>query len=115
MNTDIDQNEIEKLEKVLNEFKSEWEIIQSKRASKWRFYFFICFIGSLVLTLVFPKLWWAGVIVIGYFAGSLYSILRLNAKTNSQIIEHQKQLKLIRLLRKFKTSPSVQDKNRVKK
>ncbi len=104
MNTDIDQNEIDKLEKVLNDFKDEWEIMQSKRASKWRFYFFISFLVSLVLSLAFPKLWWTAIIVIGCFAGSLYSMLRLNAKTNSQIIEHQKQLKLVRLLNKFHAS-----------
>jgi hypothetical protein len=32
-------------------------------------------------------------------------MLRQNAKTHDQIIEHQQQLRLVRLLRQFKASP----------
>ena len=105
MNTNLDKSEIDRLEQVLNDFKGDLESIQSNRASKWRLHFFISFIITLVISITYPTIWWLGLIVIAYFAGSLYSILRLNAKTNCQIIEHQKQLKLVRLLRNFKTSP----------
>lgn len=105
MNSDRDINEIEQLQKQLNVFKDEWENIQSQKAKKWRFHFFISFILAIVLSLLSTSLWWSGIAVIGYFAGSLYTMLRLDAKTSKQIIEHQKQLKLVRLLRNFEASP----------
>ncbi len=105
MNSDANNNEIDALEKVLNDFKIEWELSQNKRAGKWRLTFFISFIITLALSLYSSEFWWLGIAVIAYFAGSLFSMLRKNAKTNDQIIEHQQQLKLVRLLRKFQTSP----------
>ncbi len=105
MKTDISQSEIDKLEKVLSEFQEEWGILQKHRARKWRIQFLVSFIISLVVIGKEPSYWWLGVIVISYFAGSLFSMLKQRAKTNYQIIEHQKQLKLVRLLRKFHASP----------
>ena len=105
MKENINQSEIDKLEKVLFNFKDDWEIKQKAKASKWRLYFLISVFVVVILVVILPKLWWMGIIVIGYFAGSLYSMLRLNTKTSLQIIEHQKQLKLVRLLRKFQASP----------
>lgn len=105
MKSDVNNNEIDALEKVLNDFKLEWEVLQARRAVKWRVTFFISFVLILVLSMLSPSFWWAGVAVIAYFAGSLFSILRLNAKVSSQIIEHQQQLKLVRFLRKFKSLP----------
>ncbi|MEE9325674.1 MAG: hypothetical protein V3U71_00150 [Cocleimonas sp.] len=105
MNSDTDINEIEQLEKQLNAFKDEWNTIQSQKAKKWRIHFFISFILAIGLSLLFADLWWSGIVVIGYFAGSLYTMLRLNAKTSKQINEHQNQLKLARLLRNFEASP----------
>jgi 1,4-dihydroxy-2-naphthoate octaprenyltransferase len=105
MNSDTDINEIEQLEKQLNEFKNKWNNIQSQKAKKWRVHFFISFIVAIALSLLFSNLWWVGIGVIGYFAGSLYTMLRLNAKTSKQINEHQNQLKLVRLLRNFEASP----------
>lgn len=105
MNSDISNNEIDKLEKVLNDFEDEWENTQSRRASKWRISFFISFVVIVVISIFEPSFSWLGIVVIGYFAGSLYSMLRQRAKTTHQIIEHQKQLKLVRLLRKFHASP----------
>ena len=105
MKHDVSQNEIDKLEKILYDFKDEWEALQSHRASKWRLSFFISFIVTLSVSLLYPFLWWLGIIVIGYFAGTLYSMLRQNAKTSTQINEHQQQLKLVKLLRKFQASP----------
>lgn len=105
MKTDVSQSEIDKLEKVLSDFKEEWETLQSKRASKWRLYFLISFMLAVLIAVNEPSYWWLGIIVIGYFAGSLFAMLRQRAKTSSQITEHQKQLKLVRLLRNFQTSP----------
>jgi len=105
MNIDVDHMEVAKLEETLNDFKQEWEIVQSKRSNSWRKHFVICFIGALLVSLLFPSFWWCGIFVIGYFAGSLFAMLRLNAKTSSQIVEHQNQLKLVKLLRNFETSP----------
>ncbi len=105
MISDVGRNEIDALEKVLSDFKMEWEDSQERRAAKWRLTFFISFIITLGLSLISHAFWWLGIAVIAYFAGSLFSMLRQNAKTNDQIFEHQQQLKLVRLLRKFKTSP----------
>ncbi len=105
MNVDVDHMEVVKLEETLNDFKQEWEVIQNKRSGSWRKYFVICFLGALVVSLLIPSLWWCGIFVIGYFAGSLFAMLRQNAKTSSQIVEHQKQLKLVKLLRNFEASP----------
>jgi len=109
MRIDVNQNEIDKLEKVLDDFKKEWEVLQNRRSSTWRKYFAISFVVALLLTIITPTLWWCGVFVVGYFAGSLFAMLRQNAKTSHQIVEHQKQLKLVRLLRKFQSSPYSQE------
>ena len=101
-------SEITKLEKYLQDFQEEWIEIQAKRSAKWRKHFLISFIVSLTASLLAPILWWTSIIVITYFAGSLFTILRKNAKTSSQIIEHKKQLKLVRLLRNFESSPFSQ-------
>ncbi len=105
MNTDVDQMEIAKLEEALNDFRKEWQDVQTKRSQLWRKYFILCSIGALMLFLLLPAFWWCGVFVIGYFAGSLFAMLRQNAKTSLQIIEHQKQLKLFKLLKNFEVSP----------
>ena len=105
MISDVGRSEIDSLEKVLNDFKMEWEDTQKRRAAKWRITFFISSIVTLGLSLFSPAFWWLGIAVIAYFAGSLFSMLRQNAKTSGQIIEHQHQLKLVRLLRKFQISP----------
>jgi uncharacterized membrane protein len=108
MKTDVEQSEIDQLEKVLDNFKQEWEVLQSKRSSSWRKYFVISFAIAIMLSMLSPSLWWGGIFVIGYFAGSLFMMLRQNAKTSHQINEHQKQLKLVKLLRNFQTSPYSQ-------
>lgn len=105
MKTDISNSEIDQLEKVLSDFQSEWQIQQREKATKWRVYFLISFIVSIIIITNSPAFWWLGVVVISYFAGSLYAMLRQRAKTNHQILEHQKQLQLVRLLRKFQASP----------
>lgn len=105
MKSDVSRSEIDRLEKVLDDFKYEWSISQAHRAAKWRLTFFISFIIALTLSLLVPAFWWLGIAVIAYFAGSLFTLLRQNAKTSEKIVEHQQQLKLVRLLRKFKASP----------
>jgi len=105
MKIDLNQNEITRLEDVLINFKREWEQQQSVRAAKWRFDFLISILVCVVVSSFLPLLWWVNIIVIAYFAGSLYTMLRLRVKTNQQIIEHQKQLRLVKLLRKFDASP----------
>ncbi len=105
MKNDVTNSEIDTLEKVLYDFENDWEVSQKERAVKWRLSFFISFIITLIISIFLPALWWTGIAVIAYFAGSLYSLLRQNAKTSEQIIEHQQQLKLVRLLRKFEASP----------
>jgi len=105
MKVDLNQNEINQLENVLITFKREWEQQQSARAAKWRFDFLISVVVCVLVSSFLPLLWWVTIIVIAYFAGSLYTMLRLRVKTNQQIIEHQKQLRLVKLLRKFGASP----------
>lgn len=110
MNTDLSQNEIDELEQVLSNFSNEWEIKQNQRAVKWRASFIVAFIVALASIFISAKLWWVSLSVIAYFAGSLFTMLRQNAKTNSEIIERQQQLKLVRLLRNFESSPYCSDK-----
>ena len=105
MISDVGKSEIDALEKVLSDFKIEWEHSLKRRTAKWRLTFLVSFIVALGLSLISPAFWWLEIVVIAYFAGSLFSLLRQNAKTNDQIIEHQQQLRLVRLLRKFQASP----------
>ncbi len=99
MKVDLDQNEINKLEEVLDNFKKDWEKKQNERAIKWRVYFLLSFLVCVLLSINLPSFWWSNIVVIGYFAGSLFTMLRQRVKTNQQIIEYQKQLRLIQLLR----------------
>ena len=103
-----DNNEIEKLEKVLIDFQNEWKETQKIRSDKWRKYFLISFLISIALSSYAPMFWWTSLVVIAYFAASLFTLLRQSAKTSSQILEHKKQLQLVRLLRKFESSPYSQ-------
>ena len=105
MKTNVSLNEIDKLERTLNDFQEEWEDLQVNRDSKWRIYFLISSVIVFLIVFIDSSFWWLGMIVIGYFAGSLFSMLRHRAKTSHQILEHQKQLKLVRLLRNFQASP----------
>jgi len=111
MKDNLDQREIGELENVLIHFKREWEQEQIDRAADWRFNFLLSFLICVLISLYLPSLWWVNIIVIGYFAGSLFTMLRLRAKTNQQIIEHQKQLRLAKLLRKFEASPFSKNNN----
>ena len=104
-NWDVKSSEIEKLEEVLFNFQEEWKETQEKRSAKWRKYFLICFLITISLSLYAPILWWTTLVVIAYFAGSLFTLLRQDAKTSHQIIEHKKQLKLAKLLSNFNSSP----------
>ena len=105
MKVDLNQSEINKLEDVLINFKNDWELQQSERATKWRFYFLLSFVMCVLVSIYLPSFWWLNIIVVGYFAGSLFTMLRQRVKISQQIIEHQKQLRLVRLLRKFEASP----------
>ena len=109
MNTNLSQNEIDRLEKVLSDFKTEWTELQAKRAKKWRLHFLLLFILTFLLSLKNPFFWWFCIAVVSYFAGSLFVMLKQRAKTSQQILEHQKQLRLVRLLRKFQSSPYPKD------
>ncbi|HIQ14639.1 MAG TPA: hypothetical protein EYH38_03580 [Leucothrix sp.] len=105
MKVDLNQSEINRLEDVLINFKNDWELQQSERATKWRFYFLLSFLMCVLVSIYLPSFWWLNIIVVGYFAGSLFTMLRQRVKISQQIIEHQKQLRLVRLLRKFEASP----------
>ena len=104
----VDNKEIDSLEEYLLNFQDEWTVIQSVRSAKWRKHFVISFIMAIVVSIFDPQFFWISLIVIAYFAGSLFTLLRQNAKTTHQIIEHKKQLKLVRLLRNFESSPYSQ-------
>lgn len=110
MSTDQDLNEIYRLEAVLKKFKNEWEQQQTQRAEKWRRNFLLGFCLTIIISMLNAQLWWSSIVVIGYFAGSLFSILRQNTKTSKKIIEHQKQLRLVKLLRNFETIQSSTQK-----
>ena len=105
MKSDISNNELYELEMVLSDFKLEYETLQTERAAKWRLHFIISFSISFLLVFNQPYYWWVSLAVAGYFAGTLFTMLRQRAKTSTQIIEHQQQLELVRLLRKFQASP----------
>ena len=107
-NTTVDAKEIEQLEEVLINFQNEWKVTQKVRSDKWRKQFLVSFLVSVAISTYAPVFWWTSLVVISYFAASLFTLLRLNAKTSSQILEHKKQLQLVRLLRKFESSPYSQ-------
>jgi len=50
--------------------------------------------------------------VVGYFAGILFTMLHQRAKTSTQIHEHQQQLELARLLKKFQVPPLYSEKEK---
>ena len=101
---DVENKEIEKLERVLNDFQNEWEETRANRSKKWRMHFLIGFLTTSAISVIAPILWWTSLAVIIYFAASLFTLLRQNAKTINQIIEHKRQLKLAKLLQKFEAS-----------
>ncbi len=105
---DVNNQEIDNLEEYLFGFQEEWELTQSIRSLRWRKHFIICFMVAILVSTFMPQFLWVGLVVIAYFAGSLFSLLRQNAKTTHQIVEHKKQLKLVRLLRNFESSPYSQ-------
>ena len=104
----VNNQEIDSLEEYLLDFQEEWKVTQSIRSSRWRKHFVIYFILAILVSTFVPQFLWVGLVVIAYFAGSLFSLLRQNAKTTHQIVEHKKQLKLVRLLRNFESSPYSQ-------
>ena len=104
MKESLSQSEIKQLENELVDFKENWENKLSERATKWRQNFLFIFIIVLSISISTPSLWWLNIAVIGYFAGSLFTMLRQNAKTAKEITNHQKQLKFVQLLRKFEAS-----------
>ena len=112
MEMNIDQSlnnkEIDSLEAYLLNFQDEWKATQAARSSKWRKHFIISFILTILLSIIAPQFFWVALVVVTYFAGSLFTLLRQNAKTTQQITEHKKQLKLVRLLRNFESSPYSQ-------
>ena len=106
LNTDlyVNKQEIDNLEANLMDFQKEWEQTQTVRSSKWRRNFVCSFIVAIIVSILIPRLWWIGIIVVAYFAGSLFTLLRQNAKTSLQIVEQKKQLKLVKILKNFESS-----------
>lgn len=102
---DIDHKEIDKLEQELSDFEQHWRQIQQQRIIKWRQFLLASFVVIMGLLLLYPKmfilLWWLGIVLIGFTAGSLYKIINDEAKAAQQMLEHKKQLKLARLLLDF--------------
>ncbi len=101
MKIDMSNSEIDQLEKVLTDFEGELEDLETHRSFIWRIQFLICFVSTLFISMINPSFWWLTIAVIAYFAGSLYIMLKQRAKASLQIIEHQKQIRLVRLLREF--------------
>jgi len=97
----ISPKDIDLLEKDLFDFSQKWKAIQSKRTARWRKMLIFGFIATLLIGFLFPQLWWIGIVLIAYSAGSLFMIIDQEAKTTTQIIEHKNQLKLARLLIKY--------------
>jgi 4-hydroxybenzoate polyprenyltransferase len=101
----MNQKDIDDLEKDLKEFVSHWQREQQKRISTWRRFVLIAFVVILGLVFLLPRLsvllWWLSIVFIGFSAGYLYKIINDDAKTNYQVLEHKKQLKLARALLHF--------------
>lgn len=102
MKTDLNQNEIDELEQVLYNFSEAFEVTQNERSLKWRTHFFIGTIVAIAVMFLAPAFIWISAAIITYFAGSLFALLRINAKTSSEITEHRQQLKMARFLINFK-------------
>jgi len=104
MGIDIEQSEIAKLEDILVNFKKDWDQEQKIRASKWRYDFLLSFFVAIVISLTLSLFWWLNIVVISYFAASLFLMIRQRSIVYQRLTEYQKQLKLVRFLNGFKTS-----------
>ena len=100
----IKPQDIDNLEKELFDFSQKWKVKQSIRTNKWRKMLLSGFVATLLIGFLFPLLWWVGIMLIAYSAGSLFMIIDQEAKTTTQILEHKNQLKLARLLIKYDTT-----------
>lgn len=106
LDTDLNVNkqEIDDLESNLKYFQEQWQQTQAIRSTKWRRNFVCSFIVAIAISMLIPKLWWIGIAVITYFAGSLFTLLRQNAKTSVQIFEQKEQLELVKILKNLDPS-----------
>jgi len=59
MKNNVSNSEIDTLEKVLNDFKLEWDESQTRRAAKWRLAFFVSFVVALALSLYSSSFWFS--------------------------------------------------------
>lgn len=98
MNTNINPTDIDTLEQELITFTQNWEKNQSFRSLRWRQFILIGFLFTLIISFLMPQLWWIGLGLIAYSAGSLFRIIGQEAKTNSQILEYKRQIQLARYL-----------------
>ena len=71
---------IDELEKQLADFSSDWEESLRKRVLAWRVRLVVGVVLSLIVPLLFPNLFWLWLVVLGMSAGSLFSLLKSNAK-----------------------------------
>jgi hypothetical protein len=76
---------VDELERQLSDFSADWEEALSKRVLAWRVRLLIGVVLSLVVPWLFPNLFWLWLIVLGMSAGSLFSLLKSNAKMRKHI------------------------------
>lgn len=76
---------IDELERRLTSFMSDWEDALRKRVILWRVRLLIGVVLSLVLPLFIPNFYWLWLVVMGMSAGSLFSLLKMNADMRKHV------------------------------
>lgn len=88
---------IDELEQQLIAFSNDWEAALNKRAMVWRVRLLIGVVLSLIVPLLFPDLFWLWLVVLGMSAGSLFTLLKSNAKMKKHMSSCRERIRNARM------------------
>ncbi len=88
---------IDELEERLANFSQDWEEALKKRVMLWRVRLLVGIVLSLVLPLLFPRLYWLWLVVMGLSAGSLFALLKCNADMKKHVNACREHIRNARL------------------
>ena len=88
---------IDELEQRLANFSEDWEVALRKRILLWRVRLLVGVLCSLVVPLMFPKLYWLWLVVMGLSAGSLFALLKSNADMKKHVTACREHIRNARL------------------
>ena len=92
---------VDELERQLSDFSADWEEALSKRVIAWRVRLLIGVVLSLIVPWLFPNLFWLWLIVLGMSAGSLFSLLKSNAKMRKHMNSCREHIRNARIREDF--------------